>query len=155
MTPDEYIAATPEPKRSDLAALHRLILTCAPSLPPYVAGKLIGYGKYRYRYDSGREGESCRVGLASSASGISLYVACVDAGGWLAEQWKGRLGKADVGKSCIRFKRLADVDLDALTSVLKRVRTLRAPGEVTAAASTKKAAASTKKAAASKRRAER
>jgi len=95
-----------------------------------MAGSMIGYGKYHYRYESGREGVSCRVGLAGTKTGISVYVTCVDEGGWLAEQWKDRLGKADVGKSCIRFRRLADINLDALAKVLRIARKLRAPGQI-------------------------
>ena len=155
MTPDQYIAATPEPKRSDLTRLDALIRRTVPSFEAFMAGNMIGYGKYHYRYESGREGDSCRVGLAGNKSGISLYVTCVDEGGWLAEQWKHRLGKADVGKSCIRFKRLSDLDLDALTNVLRIARTLPAPGEVSSSttAATKKTGAkkaATKKAAAKK-----
>lgn len=156
MTPDHYIANTPEPKRSELAQLHALIRRAVPSFEPYVAGSIIGYGKYQYRYESGREGSSCRVGLAGNKTGISVYVTCVDAGGWLAEQWKDRLGKAAVGKSCIRFKRLSDIDVGALTKVLAIAKKLPAPGEVGAAtkkASTQKAASTgaSKKAAASKK----
>ncbi|MBX3221138.1 MAG: DUF1801 domain-containing protein [Labilithrix sp.] len=136
MTPDQYITATPEPKRSELRELHRLIQRVAPSFEPYTAGTMIGYGRYRYRYESGREGESCRIGLAANASGISVYVTCVHEGRWLAETWKDRLGKANVGKSCIRFKRLADIDVAALASVLKIARGLRAPGEITAGTAT-------------------
>lgn len=130
MTPSQYIAAAPEPKRSELAQLDALIRRVVPSFQPYVAGSMIGYGKYQYRYESGREGESCRIGLAGNKTGISVYVTCVDDNGWLAEQWKDRLGKADIGKSCIRFKRLSDIDLDALANILRIARTLRAPGEI-------------------------
>jgi len=146
VTPDQYIAKTPEPKRSELAQLHALIRRAVPSFEPYVAGSMIGYGKYHYRYESGREGTSCRVGLAGNKTGISVYVTCVDAGGWLAEQWRDRLGKAAVGKSCIRFKRLSDIDLGALTKILAIAKKLPAPGEVGAAAKqarTKKAASKT------------
>jgi hypothetical protein len=151
--PTEYIAAAPEPKRSELAELDALIRRTVPSFEPFMAGKMIGYGKYHYRYESGHEGDSCRIGLAGNKTGISVYVACVDDGGWLAEQWKDRLGKADVGKSCIRFRHLSDINLGALTKVLRIAHKLRAPGEVDAAASPKRDAgerASSKKPAAKK-----
>ena len=159
MNPDQYIAAAPEPKRSELAELDALIRRTVPMFQPFMAGSMIGYGKYHYRYESGREGVSCRIGLAGTKTGISLYVTCADEGGWLAEQWKDRLGKADVGKSCIRFKRLSDIDLGALTNVLRIARKLRAPGEIDGArdASTKTAdkttATKTKASAAAKTRA--
>ena len=129
MTPAQYIAAAPEPKRAELAQLDALIRRTVPSFEPFMAGRMIGYGKYHYRYER-RAGESCRIGLAGNKTGISVYVTCVDENGWLAEQWKDRLGKADVGKACIRFKRLSDIDLDALTKILRIARKLRAPGEL-------------------------
>lgn len=93
---------------------------------------MIGYGPYHYRYASGREGDSARVGLAINKTGFSVYVSCVDEKGYLAEQAKARLGKASIGKSCIRFKRLADIELDVLREVLAKARTATAIGDVKA-----------------------
>jgi uncharacterized protein DUF1801 len=156
-TPDQYIAKIDdEPKRAEVRRLHALIRKTLPSFEPGVFGTMLGYGKYHYRYPSGREGVSYRVALASTKTGISVYVCAVDERGWLAEQAKDRLGKASVGKSCIRFKRLADIDLAALTNVLKRARTVLPPGAIDPKAektATKKAAtkkAATKKAATKK-----
>jgi hypothetical protein len=89
---------------------------------------MIGYGPYHYRYESGREGDSARVALASNKTGFSVYISCVDDKGWLAEQAKAKLGKASVGKSCIRFKRLGDIHLDALGDLLARSKTAKAAG---------------------------
>jgi hypothetical protein len=130
MTPEQLIAGLPEKSRATVVALDALIKKNAPSFGPYVAGKMLGYGKYRYRYDSGREGESCRIGVAATASGISIYVAAEDENGWLAEQAADRLGKASVGKSCIRFKRLEDLDLKELGALVKRSHKLKGPSEI-------------------------
>ena len=121
-TPAQYIAAADETKRSDLTKLHHLIRAALPDHETCIAHGMIGYGPYHYRYASGREGESVRVALASNKTGFSVYVACVDDKGYLAEQAKSRLGKASVGKSCIRFKRLEDIALDVLGDVLERAR---------------------------------
>lgn len=130
MTPAQWIAAVAEDRREDIAALHALITKAAPKLTPVVAGKMLGYGKYHYRYDSGREGDSFRIAVASGKSGISVYVSAVDDQGvWLAEGAKAQLGKAKVGKSCIRFRRLADLDRAALADLVKRAVKRRAPGE--------------------------
>jgi hypothetical protein len=129
-TPEQYIAAIQEPKRSEIVELHALIRKTVPAFAPAVGGAMLGYGKYRYRYPSGREGESFRIALSSNKTGISVYVSAVDARGWIAEQAREELGKASVGKSCIRFKRLADIDLAALASVLERTKTAAAPGEI-------------------------
>ena len=75
---------------------------------------MLGYGSHHYRYASGREGDWFLIGLASQKRYISLYVCATDADGYVAEHYRERLPKADIGKSCIRFKRLADVDLEVL-----------------------------------------
>ena len=130
MTPDAYIDAVPEPKRSELRQLHDLIRRTVPRFPVVVVGNMIGYGPYHYRYESGREGEATRIALAANKTGISVYVAVVDDKGYLAEQAGRRLGKANVGKSCIRVKRLADLDLAVLEEVLRRASKLRGIGEI-------------------------
>jgi Domain of unknown function (DU1801) len=131
-TPTEYIAAADEAKRADLAKLHRFIRAALPNHETCIVHGMIGYGPYHYRYASGREGDSVRVALASNKTGFSVYVSCVDEKGYLAEQAKARLGKASVGKSCIRFKRLADIELTVLGEVLSRARTATAIGDSTA-----------------------
>lgn len=125
-TPAEYIAAADEAKRADLKALHQLIRTALPDLKTVLVHGMIGYGPYHDKYPSGREGDSARVALASNKTGFSVYVSAVDQKGrYLAEQAKAKLGKASVGKSCIRFKKLADLEIDALRDVLEQVKTAR------------------------------
>ncbi len=129
---EQYIAKIEEPKRSDVKKLHTLITKTVPAFEPAMYGSMIGYGKYHYRYESGHEGVSYRIALASNKGGISVYICAADALGWLAEQAKGSLGKASVGKSCIRFKRLTDLDLGALTTLLKKAKRVGSPGEIDA-----------------------
>jgi len=144
MTPTQYIAAAPEEKRADLKTLDALIKRSAPSFEPYVVGTtMLGYGKYHYRYESGTEGDSCRVGLASNKGGFSLYISAAnEKGEWLAEQHRADLGdKTNVGKSCIRFKKLADLNLTTLEKVLKKAAQMPGPGEQPAATPKKSATA--------------
>lgn len=118
-TPEEYIADLPEPRRSQVRQIHDLIRDAAPDLEPSVESGMIGYGRYHYRYDSGREGDASIIALASRKNHISVYVSAITPdGGYLAEASKDRLGKVDVGKSCIRIKDPADVDLPALSDVI-------------------------------------
>lgn len=70
------------------------------------------------RYASGREGDWAILGLASNKQAISLYVSAGDGKRYLAETYADRLGKANVGKSCIRFKRLDDLDRSALVELI-------------------------------------
>ena len=117
-TPEELIEALEEPRRSEIARLHALIRETVPELVPEVASGMIGYGRYHYRYATGREGDSHVVSLASRRQYISLYVLCVVDGRYLAERYVERLPKASIGKSCVRFKRTSDVDLDVLRELL-------------------------------------
>jgi hypothetical protein len=159
-TLEQYIASVEEPKRADVTRLHALIKKTVPSLKVGVfpAGSIhmIGYGPYHYVYESGREGDSYRVALSSNSSGFSIYVQAMDKKGYLAEQAKDRLGKASIGKSCIRFKKVTDLDLSVLADVLKRAETIhheKAVPKAGAASSGKKkpAKAPAKKAAAKRR----
>jgi hypothetical protein len=69
------------------------------------------------------------VGLASNKRYISLYVVGADDQGYVAERYKTRLPKADIGKSCVRLKRLEDVDQGALQELLREGAKAVAPGE--------------------------
>ena len=92
---------------------------------------MLGYGRFHYRYASGREGDASLVALANRKQYISLDVLCADAGGYLAERYADRLPKAKIGKSCVRFKRTDDLDLDALRALLSEAGRIGGAGAVT------------------------
>jgi hypothetical protein len=118
-TLSEYFDQIEEPRRSEMRALHRLISKAVPKLKPGIQFGMIGYGTHHYKYASGREGDAPVVALASQKNYISVYACASDGKQYVAERRKAELGRVSVGKSCIRFKRLADVDLRALESVVK------------------------------------
>ena len=130
MTPEELIATLDPSKQQDAKDIHALVRATLPELEVRVKDGMVGYGPYRYRYESGREGDSFRVCWRSGATGLSLYVSAMDGAGWIVEQAAARLGKVSAGKSCIRMKRLADADRLALKDVLRRVSDTKAPGEI-------------------------
>jgi Domain of unknown function (DU1801) len=109
-TPAAYIARLKEPRKSDVAALDKLIRK-ATKLEPFIQAGMLAYGRCRLKYAGGREADWFRIGVASNASYISLYV-----GG--AERHKKALAKANVGRGCVRFKRLSDLDFSALSKLL-------------------------------------
>lgn len=108
--PDEYIERLAEPRRTEIKQLHDLVREAVPDLEPFMLGGMIGYGPYHYRYASGREGDWAIVALASQKNYISLYVCAGSDAGYVAEGYKDRLPKANIGRSCVRIKRLEDVD---------------------------------------------
>lgn len=130
LSPEEYIAVVPEPRKSDIEALHRLIQNAVPTLKPHILSGMIGYGTYRYRYASGREGDWSLIALANQKNYISVYICCVKNGTYLAESYKDKLPKASIGKSCIRFKRLADIDPSILIEIVKEAKVLGGAGQI-------------------------
>jgi hypothetical protein len=118
-TPEEYIANLEGPRRDQIQQLHDLIRATAPDLKPHMQSGMLGYGSYHYRYSSGREGDSFVLGLASNKRYISLYVSAADSRGYVAERYRSKLPKADIGKSCVRFKKLDDVDSDVLADLIR------------------------------------
>jgi len=126
-TPAEYIAAVDDDRRADVAALDALIREHAPELEPTIMGGMLGYGPYRYRYATGREGEACKLSIASNVSFISLYCLVADADGHLAERYTDRLPKARVTKYCVRFKKLADLDEAAVVALVEEAARMDPP----------------------------
>ena len=118
-TAKEYIEGLKEPRRSEILELHRLITRTAPKLKPKMWGGMIGYGSYHYRYATGREGDWFVVGLMSGKDGISFYSCLSDGKQYIVEKHKKELPKANIGRSCIRFKRLADVDQRVLAKIIR------------------------------------
>jgi hypothetical protein len=80
---------------------------------------MLGYGKMKYKYASGREGEWMKIGIANNKQYISLYCCAANDDGYVAEKYKDRLPKANIGKSCVRFKRLSDLDEDTLKQLIR------------------------------------
>jgi hypothetical protein len=118
-TPQQYIEGLEEPRKSDVARLHAIITETVPELEPCMAGSMIGYGKFHYRYASGREGDACRIALSSNKNYISIYALAADEEGYVAERYRDRLPKASIGKSCVRFKRVSDLDEATLRDLLR------------------------------------
>ena len=120
-TPEEYISLIEEPRRSQIKILDDFIQNTFPNLKPFIISGMIGYGKYHYKYPSGREGDWAVILLASQKNYISIYACGVTDGTYIAEQYKKDLPKASIGKSCIRIKRIEDIDLKVLAKILKDV----------------------------------
>lgn len=112
--PDSWLAALDDVRRPQLEALDARIRQVAPGLKRYVNRGFLSYGEYSYRGKSGRSGEWMCIALASNKQYISLYSGPID-----LEPYASRLPKANLGRGCIRFKRLSDVDLDVIDDVIR------------------------------------
>jgi hypothetical protein len=118
-TPSEYIEKLKEPRKTDVAALDALIRKTAPKLEPFIHGGMLAYGPWHYKYATGREGDWFRIGVASNKNYISLYICAGDEKGYIAERYKEALPKASIGRSCVRFKRLSDLDQATLKTMIR------------------------------------
>lgn len=115
----EYLALLPAERRESVEFLHQFIQKTAPKLKPNFIYNMPGYGTFKYTNYKKDIMEWPIIGLASQKNYISLYVCAVDKGKYIAEKYKNKLGKVSVGRSCIRFKRLSDLDLKTLEKVIK------------------------------------
>lgn len=120
----EFLASLPDDRRATMTAVHKAIRKAAPKLAPLMMSgmglaPIIGYGKYRYRSASGREGEWFLIGLAAGKSYYSLHICSGDKEGYLAERHADKLGKVKTGRSCINFKQLEDLNLAAAMTLVK------------------------------------
>lgn len=118
-TVDEYIENVPEDRREAILFLHDFIQKAAPNLTPHFASNMLGYGSFTYLDSKKQPQDWPVVALANQKNYISLYLCALDNGQYVAEQHASELGNVNVGKSCIRLKKLEDVNLDALKKVIK------------------------------------
>jgi hypothetical protein len=125
----DYIAAIPEPRRSEIKELDAFIRKMLPKMKPFFLVNMLAYGPFHYKSKSGREGDWAYFALASQKNYISLYVCVVDGKKYLAEKYKKDLPKTSIGRSCIRFKKLEDADLQAIGKILKEADRLVRTGK--------------------------
>lgn len=118
-TVKEYLAAVPPERKAIIDFLHAFIQQTAPSLKSHFAHNMLGYGSFPYKNYKKEMIEWPVIALANQKQYVSLYVCAVVDGKYVAETHAKELGKVSVGKSCIRFKKLEEVNLDALKKVLK------------------------------------
>lgn len=123
-TPEEYIDLIAEPRKTEIKKLDKFIRETTPKLKPFIIAGMIGYGPFHYKSKSGREGEWALLALASQKNYISVYVCAADGKQYVAEKYKKDLPKASIGRSCIRFKKTDDIDLDVLKKIFHEAEKL-------------------------------
>jgi len=127
-TPTSHIAAITDPvRRGAIETLDVFIRKHAPKLEPHVMAGMLAYGHYHYKGKSS-EGEWFYIGIANRKSYISLYLCGVIDGKYIAETHKKELGKVSVGKSCIQFKKLEDLNLGELKVCIKELLSKKSRG---------------------------
>lgn len=113
---DDYIASRAnEQQAADCRELMALLGEVTQEAPTMWGPSIVGYGSYRYTYESGRTGEAPLVGFAIRGRELVVYVTVET-----DEQQAllSKLGKHRMGKVCLYFKRLADLDESVLREIV-------------------------------------
>lgn len=121
----EFLAALPDDRRDPMMTLHQAIRKAVPKLAPFMTSgmgpsPIIGYGKYHYKYASGREGDWFLIGLVAAKKDYALHICAGDKSGYLVEKNAAKLGRVKTGRSCINFTKLEDLNLPAAMALVKQ-----------------------------------
>ena len=103
----KYITSQPEPKRSDMLTLHRIILQVMPACKLWfldgkntenktVSNPNIGYGLHAMKYADGTTREFYQIGLSANKTGISVYIMGIEDKKYLSQVYGKEIGKASV-----------------------------------------------------------
>ena len=126
----EYITSQPQPKRSDMQALHSIILQIMPACKLWfldgkndenktVSNPNIGYGLQTIKYADRKTREFYQIGLSANTTGISVYILGIKDKKYLAQAFGKKLGKASVSGYCIKFKTIKDINMDILQAAIQ------------------------------------
>ena len=113
---DDFLDAVPNPeRRADGKTLREMFERITGEPAKMWGPSIIGFGSYRYQYESGHGGEMCRLGFSPRAKELVLYIGASAPGGahLLAD-----LGKHKTSKACLYVKRLSDIDMDVLERMI-------------------------------------
>jgi hypothetical protein len=115
---ESHIAAVAnEEHRNDAQALVALMRRVTKQEPRMWGPTIVGFGSYHYKYASGHEGDSALTGFAARGSELVVYIAPDFEG---RDALLAKLGKHKTGKVCVYIRRLANVDLKVLETLVAR-----------------------------------
>ncbi|CAN5694426.1 hypothetical protein BH23CHL5_BH23CHL5_26240 [soil metagenome] len=127
---ENYLSAIDDNQRQTDCRTLAAMMTSATGNPAVLWGSsIVGFGKYRYTYETGHSGESPMIGFAPRSRQITFYIM---SGIEIFDDLTSRLGKFKKGKACLYIRRLADVDLEVLDSLIEQsVQRVRETNEST------------------------
>ncbi len=115
---EEFLhSITDEQRRADCFTVLELMKKATKAEPKMWGSSIVGFGAYRYKYESGREGDWFLVGFSPRKQNLTLYLM-----GGLEQQQEllPQLGKHKTGKSCLYLNKLTDVDLKVLKKMIQQ-----------------------------------
>jgi hypothetical protein len=113
---DAYLASRASPLQlADCKAIMAMCKRVTKQQPKMWGPSIVGYGSYTYRYESGHSGEACLTGFAVRGKELVVYISAEN-----PEQVEllAKLGRHKMGKACLYFKRLADLDIKVLEALI-------------------------------------
>jgi hypothetical protein len=108
-------AVADDGQRADAQVIAEMMARLSGEPPKMWGPSIIGFGAYHYKYDSGREGDTLRIGFSPRKGQTVLYLPGIISG---QADPRARLGKHKEGKGCLYIKRLADVDAAVLEEMM-------------------------------------
>ncbi len=115
---EDYLASRASAEQlADCKALMAMCKRVTKQRPRMWGPSIVGYGSYKYRYASGHSGESCLAAFAIRGRDLVVYIFWDDPG---RDKLLAKLGKHSIGKSCLYFRRLADLDTKVLEALIAR-----------------------------------
>ena len=126
----EYFTHQPEPKRTEMQALHQHILQVLPKCKLWfldgkddkgkiVSNPNVGYGTQTINYANGTCKEFYQIGISANTTGISVYIIGIEDKKYLAQTYEKEIGKASVSGYCIKFRTLKDINIDILEAAIR------------------------------------
>lgn len=116
LNPEDFIRTVEPPRRREDGLVLLDLFQRVTGYEPVMWGpSIIGYGRYHYRYDSGREGDFLATGFSPRKASLSIYIM---PGYQDYSEILSRLGKHKIGKSCLYVNKLADIDLGVLEELI-------------------------------------
>lgn len=113
---DSFLAhVEPESRHTDAVALCEMMERVSGEAAMMWGPAIVGFGSRHYRYESGREGDICRIGFSPRKAQFALYGCALDSQAELVN----RLGTHTRGSGCLYIKKLADVDVGILEQLLR------------------------------------
>jgi hypothetical protein len=116
---EEYLLMVPDDRKKDIDFLHGFIQKTVPKLKPYFASNMIGYGSFYYLDSKKQKRDWPIIALANQKNYITIYVCTIIGDKAAAAKYIKDLGKLTKGITCIRFKKIEEIDLETLKTVLK------------------------------------
>lgn len=113
---EEFLAQVPHPvRRSDAFVLLEMMARLTGEEPVLWGPTMVGFGRYHYKYASGREGDALAVGFSPRSANLAIYGLTIAP---QALQLLPQLGKHRTGAACLYINKLADVDTEVLERLI-------------------------------------